>query len=227
MRYAGTVSSRWGDTISLIGIGMGFTMSGNRTRSSSFTLVVISLVGIMMLFMGLALVAAQETDGRVNNGAHVGGAAVYCVDATFTPADNWSDGGIRVLDARGQELLFAPAADIKAEGDPPVEVIQVGSGANAYGTLELYYRPDSKFELHGTDEHGKAFVFEWGGCGYQAPVAEQPEVTPEPTCEPRQLPSGINLAAVADPCKPVETEEPECDFVEDTSLGVEVASSCA
>ncbi|MGL4649983.1 MAG: hypothetical protein ACRC1H_11285, partial [Caldilineaceae bacterium] len=71
----------------------------------------LGLAGLaLILVSGLVMVAAQETDGRVNPVEHVGGAAVYCVDETFTPAANWSDGGIRVLDANGQELLFAPAA---------------------------------------------------------------------------------------------------------------------
>jgi hypothetical protein len=172
------------------------------TRRSSL-LVAGALVLVVLLFGGLMLVAAQETDGRVNPADHVGGAAVYCVDASFTPAENWSDGGIRVLDAEGQELLFAPAADIITDGDPPTETILVGSGANAYGALALYYRPDSKFQLLGIDEHGKAFEFIWGGCGYQT-TAPASTAAPTATCEPARRQTGAlapgAIAPTIDPC---------------------------
>jgi hypothetical protein len=166
----------------------------------------LGLLGLALIVVsGLVMVAAQSGDGRVNPAEHVGGAAVYCVDSTFTPADHWSDGGIRVLDANGQELLFTPAADIIAGGDPPTETLQVGSGANAYGGLTLFYRPDSKFVLTGVDEHGKDFEFVWGGCGYTLPSDEPlPEVTVEPTkCFSRntQQDGGVP-AAIFDPCLP-------------------------
>lgn len=155
----------------------------------------IGLLGAALVMVsGLVMVTAQETDGRVNPVEHVGGAAVYCVDETFTPAAHWSNGGIRVLDVNGQELLFAPAADIIAQGDPPEETIQVGSGANAYGDLTLFYRPDSKFVLTGTDEHGKDFEFVWGGCGYTAP-SDQPTPAPSPTQDPCRQPFRTGDAA--------------------------------
>jgi hypothetical protein len=162
----------------------------------------VALVVALVLVSSLMLVAAQETDGRVNPVDHVGGAAIYCVDETFTPAANWNDGGIRVLDAAGQELLFAPAADIIAAGEPPEATVAVGSGANAFGGLTLYVRPDTKFVLTGVDEHGKDFEFVWAGCGYSMP-ADVPEVTPEPTdnCIRRAGDdAALSPDAVIDPC---------------------------
>ncbi len=177
----------------------------NQTQSNrrANPLILGALVLAVLLFGGLALVAAQETDGRVNSTEHVGGAAVYCVDQNFDPATDWHNGGIRVLDANGQELLFAPAADVIAAGDPPEETVMVGEGANAYGPLTLYFMPNSKFQLNGTDEHGKDFEFVWDGCGsiVSAPAAgttqvatlvptagptlsPTPEVTPDQTQEP-------------------------------------------
>ncbi len=180
----------------------------NQLQSNRRTapLILGALVIVVLLFGGLMLVAAQETDGRVNAVEHVGGAAVYCVDENFEPAaDNWSDGGIRVLDAQGQELLFAPAADIIAAGDPPEETVLVGEGANAYGPLTLYYMPNSKFQLNGIDEHGKDFEFIWGGCGYQAPfeapVDTTPEIMPTATCPPVQDSTIQQIQPTVDPCR--------------------------
>jgi len=171
-------------------------------HSSRYLLISVAFVLLAtLLFSSLMLVAAQETDGRVNPVEHVGGAAVYCVDADFNPAPYWNEGGIRVLDARGQELLFTPAEDIQNAGGEPGEPVQVGSGANAFGPLELWLLPKGTFQLNGTDEWGKAFEFVWGGCGY---TVEAP-VTPAPTIEPTQcsLPSGqVALAPESriDPC---------------------------
>lgn len=179
----------------------------NPTRHASRKLLVtVGLVALALaLFSGLMLVAAQESDGRVNPVEHVGGAAVYCVDELFSPAAHWNDGGIRVLDAKGQELLFAPAADIEAAGNPPKEPVLVGSGANAFGTLELLVLPNTDFQLNGTDEHGKSFEFVWGGCGYEvARPTSEPIIMPTPTCEPIDY-GGLPVGAVAptatvDPC---------------------------
>ncbi|MFN8378012.1 MAG: hypothetical protein U0452_05010 [Anaerolineae bacterium] len=177
----------------------------NQPRNSSRPLLIV--VGLIvlatLLFSGLMLASAQESDGRVNPVEHVGGAAVYCVDENLAPAAHWSDGGIRVLDAHGQELLFVPAADIEAAGDPPEEPVLVGTGANAFGTLQLIVLPNSKFQLNGTDEWGKSFEFVWGGCGYtpESPVTTEVPIEPTPTC---QIIEGsraqLDPAAVANPC---------------------------
>lgn len=171
-------------------------------RSNRPLFIVVGLIVLATVFFSsLMLAAAQETDGRINPVEHVGGAAVFCVDANFTPSDQWNEGGIRVLDAHGQELLFASAdvihqADLES-GSP----VLVGTGANAYGPLELFVLPSTNFQLNGTDEWGKSFEFVWGGCGYtvESPVVPLPTVQPEPTCVP---PSGdaVREQAVFDPC---------------------------
>lgn len=148
--------------------------------------VITNLMALIALLVGgIALATAQESDGRVNPVDHVGGAAVYCVDAQFEPSAYWNNGGIRVLDAGGQELLFASAADIIAAGNPPEETVRVGEGANAFGPLTLYHRPDSKFQLMGTDEWGKTFEFVWNSCGtFAAPQPELPVMMPTPVLPP-------------------------------------------
>lgn len=179
-------------------------MKPSQSVNRAAPLILSALVIAILLVSGLALAAAQgASDGRVNPVDHVGGAAVYCVDANFTPAHHWNQGGIRVLDGKGQVLLFAPAADITAAGDPPEATVLVGTGANAFGALTLYYRPDSKFQLEGTDEWDKAFTFVWGDCGYtaQAPVVPTaaPTITPEATCPPEEEEIEL-LAVIDDPC---------------------------
>jgi hypothetical protein len=170
-------------------------MNHPRSAHRKTPLLLGALLVAVMLFGGLLLVAAQETDGRINTVEHVGGAAVYCVDQNFAPASDWHNGGIRVLDADGQVLLFAPADEIIVAGDPPEETLMVGEGANPFGPLTLYFRPDSKFQLNGTDEHGKAFLFVWLDCGslpqpgvpaVNSSVTPAPtiEMSPTPTCEP-------------------------------------------
>ncbi|MBL8145877.1 MAG: hypothetical protein JNL34_05780 [Anaerolineae bacterium] len=178
----------------------------NHARHSSRLLIVsVSVVVLMaLLFSSLMLVTAQETDGRVNPVEHVGGAAVFCVDADFNPAAHWTDGGIRVLDAEGQELLFAAAEVIQNSGRTPGEPVQVGTGANAFGPLELLLLPNESFQLNGTDEWGKSFEFVWGGCGYtvEAPATTAPTIVPEPTCIPPQdlVDGTVAPATVIDPC---------------------------
>lgn len=177
----------------------------NDARHSSRLLIVsVSFVVLAaLLFSSLMLVAAQETDGRVNPVEHVGGAAVFCVDAEFNPAAHWTDGGIRVLDAKGQELLFAAAEVIQNAGDTQSEPVLVGTGANAFGPLELYLLPNESFQLSGTDEWGKAFDFVWGGCGYtvEAPATAVPTIVPEPTCAPPARQTGeLAPESRIDPC---------------------------
>jgi len=144
------------------------------------------------VFLALGLCAvpafaqAPDEDGRINAVAHLGGAAVYCVDADLYAASTYADGGIRVLSQGGQELLFASAADIDAVGAEITENALLAEADN----LWLYRLTDGGFQLNGYDEHDKLFEFAFPGCApvgpaltteeVSAPAIEEPAETPEP-----------------------------------------------
>lgn len=144
---------------------------------------------LIFLALGLAAVPAfaqsPDEDGRINAVAHLGGAAVYCVDADLNVASSYAEGGIQVLSLHGEELLFAPAAGIEAIGEEIAENTLVAEANN----LWLYRLTDGSFQLNGYDEHGKLFEFAFAGCEpvgsaltteeVSAPVVEEP-VEPEP-----------------------------------------------
>lgn len=147
---------------------------------------------LVCLALGLAAVPAfaqsPDEDGRINAVAHLGGAAVYCVDADLNVASSYAEGGIRVLSLDGQETLFVPAADIEATGEEIAENTLLAEADN----LWLYRLTDGGFQLNGYDEHGKLFEFAFAGCepvgpaltaeASSAPVVEEP-VEPEPELE--------------------------------------------
>lgn len=158
--------------------------------------LVLLLVTALVL-SSLMIAAAQPTDGRINQIAHLGGAAVYCVDENFNPSNNYGDGGIRVLDIDGQELLFVPAAEIDAAGEFPAEPVVLGEASGPYGPMTLYLLPNNDFQLNGVDEHGKEFAFPWRGCAGVGPAAPasvgtsapgSPMPTMIPTISPESTP---------------------------------------
>ena len=121
----------------------------------------ITKLFLVSLVLVLAVVPAlAEEDGRINVVAHLGGNAVYCVDADLIAANSYAEGGIQVLSADGQELLFVPAADIDAAGDEIAVHTLVGEGNG----LSLYRLVEGGFQLNGFDEHGKLYEFAFAGC---------------------------------------------------------------
>jgi hypothetical protein len=133
------------------------------------------------------------SDGRINQIAHLGGAALYCVDQNFNPANRFDDGGIRLLDSDGQELLFVPAADIDAVGAAPSENTVLGVGESAFGPVTLYRLTSGEFHLSGFDEHGKLYAFVWQGCG---PVGPAPSASAAaPVCPYNGFPTFDDLLA--------------------------------
>ncbi len=119
--------------------------------------------------MGSLLVSAHQGDGRINETALLGGAAIYCIDATNQPAANYGGGGIRVLEAEGlpmggEELLFVPDTRID-DVDVPLVNTLLGEGTGPYGPLQLYRLTSGEFTLVGYEEPGKQFQFTWKGCG--------------------------------------------------------------
>lgn len=144
-----------------------------------------TLVSLVLTLVAIPVFAqAPSEDGRINAVAHLGGSAVYCVDADNTAATSYADGGIQVLSQDGQELLFAPAAAIDALGETLTQNTLVVESEG----LWLYRLVEGGFQLNGYDEHGKLFEFAFAGCDpvgpalttVEAPVAEEPvEETPE------------------------------------------------
>ena len=131
----------------------------------------------LFLVLGLcaipAFAQAPDEDGRINAVAHLGGAAVYCVDADLLAASTYTDGGIQVLSQDGQELLFAPAADIDAFGEEITENTLVATA----DSLWLYRLAGGGFQLNGYDEHGKLFEFAFAGCEPVGPALTTEEAS--------------------------------------------------
>ncbi|MFN8378013.1 MAG: hypothetical protein U0452_05015 [Anaerolineae bacterium] len=154
------------------------TLTASHPRSA----LLLAFVAIV-LAGGLTLVAAQSNDGRVNPDDFAGGTAIYCVDSFYAPAAHWSDGGIWVLDANGQELIFVSAENIEAASEDVTSEtpVLIGTGESAFGPLELYLLSSGEFQLTGFEDEGKPFSFLWGGCaGAASPDVETTQM-PEPT----------------------------------------------
>jgi len=139
------------------------------------------------------------TDGRINQIAHLGGAVLYCVDQNFNPANRYDEGGIRLLDSDGQQLLFVPAAEIAAAGASPSENTVLGVGESAFGPVTLYRLTSGEFHLSGFDEHGKLYAFLWEGCGPVGPAPSAAVVSaPAPICP---IPTGnFQFSDIMDYC---------------------------
>ena len=128
------------------------------------------LTAIFILIMGIVFtVYANQDDGRINVGPHVGGHVVYCVDANDQPADHYSEGGIKILGTYGKELLRVDGATLSAL----VAAAQAGEGNQlagsvpgpyGFGDLSLWVLSNGQFAVIGYDEHGKVFEFVWEGC---------------------------------------------------------------
>jgi hypothetical protein len=139
---------------------------------------------ILLLLVGAQFVAAQDLiqpDGRINQVAHFGGDALYCVDSDFVATNQYSDfgaGGFRLLDSKGQELWFVPAATISAavaEAKETGKGVIVAEGRGTYGPVVIYAyvtdENDDFFVFTGYDEYGKPNSLEFKFC---IPVGPMP-----------------------------------------------------
>ncbi|MBE2182731.1 MAG: hypothetical protein IAE89_04830 [Anaerolineae bacterium] len=124
---------------------------------SSLCLIIIA--SVMLVQVGMA----ASGDGRINEVDHLGGLAVYCVDAHMNPASAYNAGGIRVLDGNGDEVLFVTHETI-VEVDIPETNTLLGEANAAYGTLALYRLTSGEFQINGVDEFSKLFEFIWREC---------------------------------------------------------------
>jgi hypothetical protein len=130
-------------------------------------LVKVALLAVALL-IGISLVAAEnevQPDLRLNQVAHFGGDAFYCVDNYLNPTQQYSElsgGGFRLLDQHGQVLWFVPAATIDEATQQALntgEYTLVAEGAGTYGIVSVYtFRNDAGdilFTFNGYDEWGK------------------------------------------------------------------------
>ena len=147
-------------------------MSLNITMKHLFA---VFLAGIVCL-SGAGNVFAQlylHPDGRINQLAHFGGDALYCIDDAFNPTINVSPSGIqgfRLLDIHGQVLWTILAADIAAA----IEAVEagaasalIGTGSGTYGPTALYVTfatNGGTFLFTGYDEYGKPNSLTFHGC---------------------------------------------------------------
>ncbi len=121
-----------------------------------------------------AALHAQEDDGRVNLRYWMDGFGLYCTDADKTPADTYTDGGFRLLNPQGEEVLWVPAADIDAAIAEAEETGQYATVAIApddvwfFPNPAIYYHPQQQqFQLNiaksSPDDlrEGKLYEFRW------------------------------------------------------------------
>jgi hypothetical protein len=157
----------------------------------------LTFIGAFVLILtGASLTSAADNliqpDGRINQVAHFGGDALYCVDSNFSATTNYAemidDGGFRLLDIGGQVLWFVPAADILAAIDASVEsksTVEVASGQGTYGPVYLYTYFDGKdqqFVFSGYDEYGKPNSLTFIPCIPVGPIPGEPGEAGEDLC---------------------------------------------
>ncbi len=166
--------------------------------SSALRRAFITCLGALILILtGATLAAGQgmvQPDGRINQVAHFGGDAFYCVDSSFISTPNYPEmidgGGFRLLNSGGQELWFVPAADILAaitESLANETAVLVAEGQGTYGPVRLYTYFDGnaqQFVFSGYDEFGKTNSLTFVPCTPVGPTPHPagPGEDPEELC---------------------------------------------
>ena len=151
------------------------------------------MLAVLLNLRALAQDDGLPNDGRINRVHHFGGDALYCVDRNYIPTHQYADfgqGGIRLLDIRGQERWFVPAAVIHAATELALQTGQgqlVATGQGTYGPVNLwtYTQPngDIFFIFNGVDEYGKPNSMEFKFClpiGPIPPEEDEPDEEDEP-----------------------------------------------
>ncbi|MCC6802331.1 MAG: hypothetical protein IT319_05570, partial [Anaerolineae bacterium] len=171
------------------------------------------MVGVLLLLVVGTVVLAQQSDGRINQTAHFGGDALYCVNKNYVPTVQYpiSEGGFRLLDMHGQELWFVPAADVAkalttaVPGGAPV-LVAIGHGTYGPTSIHTYEvgTDDVYFIFNGYDEHGKSNSLTFKFC---IPVGDS---------RSSQSPPPAATTDEPDSCYNPDTEETiscaECEF---------------
>jgi hypothetical protein len=147
----------------------------------------LTLAIVALAVFGVSVVLAQtlvQPDGRINQVAHFGGDALYCVDRNMNPTtqySDWGEGGFQLLSMTGQVLWFVPAEQIAAavaEAKATGGGVLVGTGDGSYGPTSIYTYltadGDDYFVFNGYDEYGKPNSIEWKFCTPVSPGAPEP-----------------------------------------------------
>lgn len=138
----------------------------------------VLLVIPVLLVVGLSIVAAQQltqADGRINQVAHFGGDAIYCVDGNKNVTHDLPTSdpkGFRLLNKDGQELWYVPGHDFEAAIQQAIiggEGVLIAVGNGSYGPTALYtYNIGGEngifFVFTGYDEHGKSNSLTFQSC---------------------------------------------------------------
>lgn len=166
-------------------------MTHKNTASRRF--IILAAITLLVAAAGISMTLAQQLiqpDGRLNQIAHFGGDALYCVDANNQTTNNlpaMAEGGFRLLNGNGQEVWFVPGADVDtalAAAKESGESQLAASGQGSYGAAYLYayYVGDSAtFVFTGYDEHGKPNSLTFTGCTPAGPE-RQPDAADEALC---------------------------------------------
>lgn len=149
-------------------------------RKNWLAVALLALTAILVMGVAVPAALAQETDGRINVGVYMGGANVYCVNVLGGAAASYANGGgILVLDAHGEKLLFVSEAEIEAGF---AQVAATGEYATLgmsdrlwYGDapVALYLLASEEFQLNIYDEYEKLVELRWTECGLEAAAPPQ------------------------------------------------------
>lgn len=175
-------------------------------------LAIAAVIAAVAALSGVMSTRAYEDDGRLNLVSHLGGDALFCVDANRNVSDTFINGGFRLLSQSGQELFFVPVSMINAVPDLPEIDTRIAQGWGSYGVVELWRLTNGDFSLVGQDEHGKQYLFQWTGCTPIGPIPYESSGAGESDdCDVIGNEGNEYIPFAADDCGPVGTQEPTYD----------------
>ena len=156
-----------------------------------------------------------QTDGRINQIAHFGGDALYCVDSAGNPTSNYGEMvAFRVLDANGQTLWSLPAATVlagvtEAEANGQGQLIDTGAGSYGPAAISVIATDGlPTFEFAAYDEFGKLNTLQFQGCQPVGPAAP-PDTTS--TSSSSSGPAPQCFLVIDEGCGPIEYVEVKCE----------------
>lgn len=145
---------------------------------------------LSVFFLGSAALVgvkagSPEDDGWINKLPWVnsfGAIAVYCVDQNDHPGDNFTGGGIKILNSTGQRIFFAPEAEIN-----PARVLANEKHQAVFIHHQSYYSlyalPEGYFQINTPpDIQGNVVLAIWKDC-----AGPRPGLAPSPTPLPRPI----------------------------------------
>lgn len=149
-----------------------FTVKRIATRRPIFVIMMFALLLIAVVPAladdptnvpdGLIDQGVVHGDGRLNQIHHMGGAMIHCVDASGNPTMDYHEGGLRVSDDTGQEMLFISAVTMDEIGPTPAVNTLLGQTERMwYGNVPIavYRLSSGELQMNGIDEHGKLVEF--------------------------------------------------------------------